>query len=1185
MLGTSENNSRLYKNNPSTASLPATPTTLRPFLPRARPSNENVPTKARFSSSPDNSFESSGPGSPLYMRSSTYPPQPSAKGSPRTRDRRSRQSLSLINNQSSHSLDDSDVAQKASGSLAQEKMAWKVINKEISEWQDVCHTGRPSWWSPTSRWTRRVQSQSSISRDTSRDTSTFGTSEWVDEGEDRYYPDLCFEYERRKDTSKNGQPWLQEMAFLIAVQLLSACFTLPVELFSTFRDGLHITYDMYGVPEMPDERLISSLRMHTNYRWSPAFGHEARNTSPETQRSASYGGHTPYTQYVTTPGGGVQSSPDVGDSGCYSKRKKQQHRARHVTPAETEHQESWEDTFEKPYDSQSPMRTPTLGSWRDTSWRDRRNMARSASASYIPVPGRVVRSAPGTPLPLRTYRAAPPVRHYTEARRDEYPFPVTNANEAASRSGRSSLHPHLRTEPHPVFVQPVRELVANRWRTFRRRFGYSLSHGNADRGIISTDATFTEEYTASTLSSASPSTHPPPRSVRRRREARTRHDIHSSSVDSSPHYNTPTSGTHSGMTSGMTSPGFNCAAPQSTPMTGEVDDLIATARAITNSSSAIPQDPLTANQPFPVFTPNNTPDFTDEDSPPPRITRSDADYFTASRDSSTAASSSLMPKVKNSSKRRSGTHGSRRSQRSRLSEVYTQEEVAVEESKYHTTTAVKRRFFDAEVHSTLTTPTEESESNGSGNSLRRRGTVIVMGDPPPASMLSPNQSAIVRLDSPTNHSPDGVPRSETAMSPSMILSPTLSARPPSVSSVDTDPFAFLSPRRDAPETPDRRGSPALSLSDNQRPARPHRPSLGAMSKNGSALTQMMDSPSMRSRVESLSSRPSMSRPGSYTFDRWAAATPSSLPIVSRDDTPSPSYMETYRNSPPGLTGADALRQSVPAYPRHLLPSSLSRGDSRASTPSSPNLSRLSPLPPSLKSYPQRPLPSMVRGDSGSSATSDRPDLVRAATSFPHPGRSRPHLHRAAISWTNTPNNSEDGRRGSWQSHKAESSNDDAYDPHAVDCHSNVPSRAGSKAGSSAPGPGGMRSTKTEPIARKEGREARKEGVMKAEAKRSASVGASARPGTIRRSVSTPIVRPQPEYQEQLRIGLGRNRLSRVSSSGTTHFSSGPESAEVQGIPVGPNKEAWDVVPELWDKKLGEGLKRMGSRRKKARSFL
>ena len=1182
-----ENDSRLYKHtNSSEASLSAIPLTLRQLLPRPRPPDENLIDRVPFSPSPATSVETSSRGSPLYMRSTSYPAPTSAKDSPRTRNRRSRQSLSLINNQSqsSPSLDDNDVAQKASQSLAREEIAWKVINREIKEWQNVCHTGRPSWWTPSYKGARRVQSQSSINRD----LSTFGQSDWVDQDEYIYYPGLCFEFERRKDTAKDGQPWLQELAYMIAVQLLSACFTLPVEQFSNCKMGIYLTYDIFGVPEMPDERLISSLRMHTNYRWAPAFGHEARTASPETQRSASYGGNTPYTPHLT-PGGGVQSSPDVHDS-SWRKKKKQQHRTRHVTPAETEHQqEFWEDTYEKAYGfGESPLRTPTLGSWRDGSWRDRRNMARSAS--YIPVPGRVVQSAPSTPRML--YK--PPIlsRHTARSPRDEYPFPITAAVDGA-KPARYSIHPHLRSEPHPVFVQPVRELVVKRWRTFRRRFGYSLSHGNPDNTTTTTNTTFTEVRRATTWGPPSPAALAPPPShgVRRRRDAQSRHDIHSSSIESSPRYNTPTSGgTHSRTPSGAISPGILCAPPQSTPAVGEVDDLIAAARAITNSSSKIPQEPLTASQPFPVFTPNNTPDYTDEENSPAHITRTEAGYFTPAG-SPNASGPTFVPKVKSSGKRRSGTgtRGSRRAS-SRLSEVFTQEEVTEEELKYQSIQAAKRKLFDADNFSVLTTPTEESDSDGSKSKLRR-GTVVVMSDPPPMSNLSPNLSSLVRMDSP---SPDQ--RSNLSGTPLSPPKSITSPRPSSIASVDTDPFAFLSPRRDSP------GSASPYSPGQVRPHRPSLSSLSRMSRNESPITQRRESPLNLSPAvpDPWANRPSMS----YT-DRW---TPSRISPVSmsRDDSRSPSttYMSAIdrqpSTSPLPPTTSDTFAETYIRSPRpmhsrsHLLSPPMSREDSRSSTASSPAV-RLETIRnrsnSALRIYPQPPLPGIVRGDSRSSTAScaPRPDLQRAVTSFPN---IRPSMERAAISWTNTPNNSEDGgRRASWQSHRSLSSNDDAYDPHAVDCHSNLPSvrgsQRGSDRGSEAGGPeampGRMRTTRTEPMPRKEAQEERKREVIAAEARRSASVGA--RPSTIRRSVSTPVVRLRPEYEEELRVGLGRNRLSRVSSSGTTHFSTGPEGIEVQGIPAGPDKEAWDELGELTGR-VTEGIKRLGSsRRKKARSFL
>lgn len=1179
----SKNDSRLYKHmNSSEASLSAIPLTKRQLLPRPKPPDENLIERVQFSPSPATSIETSSHGSPLYMSSASYPAPTSAKDSPRTRNRSSRQSLPFINNnnsQSSPSVDGNDVAQKTSQSLAREEIAWKVINREIKEWQNVCHTGRPSWWTPSSNGARRVQSQSSINRD----LSTFGQSDWVDQDEYIYYPGLCFEFERRKDSAKDGEPWLQQLAYMIAVQLLSACFTLPVEQFSNCRMGIYLTYDTFGVPEMPDERLSSALRLHTNHRWSPAFGHEARTTSPETRYSASYGGHTPRKTLA------VDSSPDVHDS-SWRKKKKQQHRARHVTPAETEHQqEYWEDTYEKPYGfGESPLRTPTLGSWRDGSWRNRRNLTRSASC--IPVPGRVVQSAPSTP---RMWYKPPILSRHTHApahsSRDEYPFPITAAVDG-EKPARYSIHPHLRSEPHPVFMQPVRELEVKHWRTFRRRFGYSSSHGNPDNTTTTTNTTFTEERRATIWGPPSPASLAPAPShgVRRRRDAQSRHDIHSSSMESSPRYNTPNSAdTHSRTPSGAISPGMLCAPPQSSPAVGEVDDLITAARAVTNSSSNIPQEPLTASQPFPVFTPNNTPNYTDEENLPAHITRTEAGYFTPD-DSPNASGSTFVPRVKTSGKGRSGTgtRGSRRAS-SRLSKVCTQEEVTEEELKYQSIKAAKRKLFDADKFSVLTTPTEESDSDVSKSKLRRR-TVVIMSDPPPISNLSPNLSSLVRMDSP---GPDQ--RLNLSGTPLCFPTSTTIPRPSSIASVDTDPFAFLSPRRDSPGS----GSP---YSPGQ--VRPHRPSpssMSRMSRNESPITQRRDSPLSLSPAvpDPWANRPSMS----YT-DRWTP--PRISPTISRDVSRSPSttYMSAIdrqpSTSPLPPSGSDMPTKTYIFSPRpthspsHLLSPSVSRADSRPSTASSPEVrpeTIKNRSKSALRFYPQPTFPDIVHGDSCSSTASSarRSHLRRAVTPF---SNFRPSMERAALSWKNTPNNSEDGgRRASWQSHRNISSNDDAYDAHAVDCHSNLPPSTGSRRGSnrdsaSSPMPGRMMTTKTEPMPRKAAQMKRKREVIAAEATRSAYIGA--RPSKIRRGVRTPVVRqPNLEYEEELRIGIGRNRLSRVNSSGTTHFSTRPEGIEVQGIPAGPDKEAWDELGELTGR-VTEGIKRLGSRRrKKSRSFL
>ncbi len=962
MSTSNENDHRLYtQSNTSTASLSATPSAGVLLHRRTRPPDVSFDRRRRVKTqSPVTSIGSGARSSPLWMQSARNSPLESPKLDTRRSKRRSRQSLSCINNNSTPSADGtekSDIASKVSQSLSREKMAWSVINREIAEWQSVCHTGRPSWWSPGSRWTRRLRSQSSMNRE----MTNFGGSQWVDDPDDMYYPGLCFG--NAKDAAiDSAKEESQELAFLIAVQLLGACFTLPVEEFSTRRS--QVTFD--SSPEFPDSRLISSLRMHTSYRWSPAFGHEQRTTSPEYPISNTDDLTLRYTPGLT------EGSPDIEDSGT-QKGKRKRHRARHVTPAETTDQERWEEAFGNAYE-QLPapaLETPTLGTLNSR----RRNL--QGGVRHLQVPGRVVRSAPQTPL--RPYRALPLASHvvHRDTRtREEYPFPITGMPDELINRGRFTLQPHLRSEPHPVFVQPVKELVVKRWRTFKRRFGNSLSHGNPDMGM--TTATFTEEYTTSTWAPATP----PVAGIRRRRDARSRHDIHSSSMESSPRYNTPNSGTQSG----MTSPGLQCAPPGNTPVE-DVDDLLATARAITNTTSQLPQEPLTADQPFPVFTPNNTPEPSMESSP--ALPRTEAGCFTPP--AAPGRSRGFLP--------RSSGHGSgrrnERSRRSRLSEVFTPDDTT--EQIMQRDAAANRRFLETG-GSALSTPTEES---GESDSSRKSSIIPSPTDSRRRTFVeAPRDLCMLRGE---QYKTRALQRSHSFSVPEAP-----SALPISGSTIVLDPypFGFLVPRRES--TP-------------QPPHTPH------------------------------------------------ASGPAA-----------------------GPTGEFARR-----------------GNS-AST-----VSRIS-------------------------------------------------------------------------------SNDDLYDPHEVDCHSNLPKARQNSSGTqlicdrftserrsldldvtSKPA---LRA-RTEPIPSKTGIRTRP---------RSKS---SPRPQRERRTQSTPII--GEGFEEELKVGLGRNRLERVSSSGTTIMRTGEDGVEVQGVPAGPERERWDVfvvvargrVERGVDRLRGEARdKRVGSRRR-ARSFL
>jgi hypothetical protein len=94
-----------------------------------------------------------------------------------------------------------------------------------------------------------------------------------------------------------------------------------------------------------------------------------------------------------------------------------------------------------------------------------------------------------------------------------------------------SLHAVLRSEPHPVFVQPVRELVVKRWQSFRRRFAGSL-HAPLPGRVESEDYTSGSEAGESTCDGK----------VRRLR-AQESGDIHNDSGESTPQFNSEISAT------------------------------------------------------------------------------------------------------------------------------------------------------------------------------------------------------------------------------------------------------------------------------------------------------------------------------------------------------------------------------------------------------------------------------------------------------------------------------------------------------------------------------------------------------------------------------------------------------------------------------------------------------------------
>ncbi|KFZ12578.1 hypothetical protein V501_04144 [Pseudogymnoascus sp. VKM F-4519 (FW-2642)] len=545
------------------------------------PTGDDTIPRIRKQESP-RSTQTSDQDSPLYI-------------SPQKARRRQRQSLSAISNKSIITNDDAEVPSRVANRLNREKLAWETINSEILEWQTVCRTGRPSWWSPESRWTRQRRARSR----TSRDVADMGTADF---GDNWSTPTHRFQQQKHTKGTSNAQ----EQAFITAVQLLSVSFTLPVEQFENYKNSTNL-YFATASDGVPDARLISSLRMYTDYRWSPAFGHEARSASPEYIRKATHGGEQPLAGLGNAP-----VSLDLSYSGRSrrSKRKRKRHRIRYVTPANRsgqEHVEKFDGHGSIPALESSALNSAE-GNFSDSTQQTRSHMMPGRKAHSCPVSPTLNIESVGSRATTRLQRHLP-----TQVEVDE-PSRETPQTRWQLESSRYTLEPAIRSEPHPVFIQPVKELVVKSWQTFRKKLDNTLRRGCPDPG--GTSAPFKNEK----MSLSWPALVGPSASswaVQRRRNARERHDIYSSSVESSPRYNSLTSGTTSDSSSQL-----HTDSPVTMP---EARGSSSLAEVVNATKAKSP--PASSNHSIPSFISNSTSDADSESSNPRPLPRSPAGFF------------------------------------------------------------------------------------------------------------------------------------------------------------------------------------------------------------------------------------------------------------------------------------------------------------------------------------------------------------------------------------------------------------------------------------------------------------------------------------------------------------------------------------------------------------------------------
>lgn len=182
-----------------------------------------------------------------------------------------RRALSSLGNGSEHILGGLSE-RKETLSLAEE-ITWNIVDQEIFEWQYSCHTGRPYWWAPDSKYIRLKNVQPRVFNEPSPPV-------WMGEMTHECWKPSYNQQRRAASEGFTQDPNASdELAHMVAIQLLGSCFTLPPDDIAGAPSPNYSMWDGKGVT-LPDPRMISSLRMHSHFRYSPSFGHQARNASP-----------------------------------------------------------------------------------------------------------------------------------------------------------------------------------------------------------------------------------------------------------------------------------------------------------------------------------------------------------------------------------------------------------------------------------------------------------------------------------------------------------------------------------------------------------------------------------------------------------------------------------------------------------------------------------------------------------------------------------------------------------------------------------------------------------------------------------------------------------------------------------------------------------------------------------------
>ena len=428
------------------------------------------------------------------------------------RSRGSRHSLSLTGNQAPRVMDGPSDPERYAGECSEsDNLAWSVIDREIDEWQRVCRTGRLSWWSQESKDRR-------LGRLSVRISTQSSTQSWMNEFDSRRKDVSSSQRRAVSDSYLTGLNCAEELAHLVAIQLLSSCFTLPPDQIG-FPLSRFTSHNLEGPRDCPDPRLISSLRMHTHFRYSPSFGHQAQNTSPVDLWSEScQGPEFPSSPPYLTLG---FHTPFISTSVPPSRRRTA-HRSRNLARSSGEGRlvnQSVEHS-----DKSCTTKLDPIASVSTQHLRQANDESKARSTVVLHVPQHRIDCR----------HCAMSIRPSGDGKRAKSYRGVQSAPHSYSPTTKYGLQREFRSEPHHFFVQPAKDSVVKRWKTFRRRVGGSLYSTPSDSDNFKTQLSSIPPSAASSPALSSDAR------VRRRR-AQQRSHIRSSS-GSIPHYNSPASG-------------------------------------------------------------------------------------------------------------------------------------------------------------------------------------------------------------------------------------------------------------------------------------------------------------------------------------------------------------------------------------------------------------------------------------------------------------------------------------------------------------------------------------------------------------------------------------------------------------------------------------------------------------------